>query len=226
MRFLRAENTRLKAERATAAAAALFSPNDPLMRRGKARSTVALSAESHGFTNDVDNRANEKTPAPPEDTHALSRVKQAARQLARQVSLIAASPRVIDLTRMPPATNRKWWSWRDDPRVQKWDEEEKGRHLLTRGMALRAQIQQTVRSRSASLVCMISRRLWVLICSSQSSLSASRRRYRFAPNRCHSWGGYECAPRMPQMLGNANVSCLGIGTNSRQYMQFSWRKFA
>ncbi|TPX58768.1 hypothetical protein SpCBS45565_g07912 [Spizellomyces sp. 'palustris'] len=147
LRFLRTENSRLKADKAMASAVTLFDPLDPLMRRGLRRSDLLSPV---GQTTDTDSSEERESVPPPSVEDGLAQVRQEARKFARQVSLIATTPRVVDVTRMPAATERKWWSCRDDPRIQKLAEEEKGRRLWEKGMALREKVHRAVGATSTT----------------------------------------------------------------------------
>ncbi|TPX62678.1 hypothetical protein PhCBS80983_g00367 [Powellomyces hirtus] len=126
LRFLRAENSRLKAAKAFVAAASLFSPTDPLMKRGRQQP----SPPDEPVNPDTTTTGAE----PPAD---LTRLKLATRDLARQISLVAVAPRVVDVTRTLPAADRKWSSWKNDPRVQKQEAEDHRRDLCTRHVKLK-----------------------------------------------------------------------------------------
>ncbi|KND03013.1 uncharacterized protein SPPG_02084 [Spizellomyces punctatus DAOM BR117] len=148
VRFLRTENSRLKADKAMASSVTLFDPLDPLMRRGLRRSDILSPAAQ---TADADSPEERESVRSPSVEDGLAQVRQEARKFARQVSLIATTPRVVDVTRMPAATERKWWSCRDDPRIQKLAEEEKGRRLWEKGMELREKVHRAVGATSTTL---------------------------------------------------------------------------
>ncbi|KAJ3186612.1 hypothetical protein HDU85_007432 [Gaertneriomyces sp. JEL0708] len=141
LRFITAENTRLKAEKALASAASLFSLNDPLMRRAarkSIRSTVSVESltSSFGSLDKLNILSNRKQ-------HAQN-VKQDIHELRCQASLVASSPIVVDVARRPALTDKKWSSVRNDPRIQKIEDEEKGAQLVEKSLELREHLHRVM----------------------------------------------------------------------------------
>ncbi|KAJ3178819.1 hypothetical protein HDU87_003374 [Geranomyces variabilis] len=138
LRFVRAENARLKAARASQSAASLFDSSDPLMKRGlHTRPTTSPRAEAAEPT-----LPSPSTTAVPTD---LASLKLATRDLARQISHAAVVPRVVDVSRMPPRTGPTgggaWRRSRDDPRVQRLQSQQNHVALCKRHEGLKAAIR-------------------------------------------------------------------------------------
>ncbi|KAJ3084482.1 hypothetical protein HK102_000645 [Quaeritorhiza haematococci] len=98
VRYLRAENSRLKAARMYLSASKLFHPSDPLMR--KAHKTAVRLTQ-------------------PEQERTLASVALEAKLLVREVHALGAMPKVVDLSKALPATDKKWQSMKNDPLYQK-----------------------------------------------------------------------------------------------------------
>ncbi|KAI8590638.1 dynein associated protein-domain-containing protein [Geranomyces variabilis] len=138
LRFVRAENARLKAARASQSAASLFDSSDPLMKRGL-HTRPATSPRAEVVEPTV---STPSTAAVPTD---LASLKLATRDLARQISHAAVVPRVVDVSRMPPRTGPTgggaWRRSRDDPRVQKLQSQHNHVALCKRHEDLKAAIR-------------------------------------------------------------------------------------
>ncbi|KAJ3162016.1 hypothetical protein HDU86_005714 [Geranomyces michiganensis] len=138
LRFVRLENARLKAARASQSAASLFDSGDPLMKRGlQTRPTLPPSAEEvEPSSLDSNSKAGSED---------LAFLKLAARDLARQISEAAVLPRVVDVSRMPPRIGptggRAWRPTRDDPRVQRLQSQQNHIALCKRHEGLKSAIR-------------------------------------------------------------------------------------
>ncbi|KAI8817169.1 dynein associated protein-domain-containing protein [Fimicolochytrium jonesii] len=139
--YLRAENARLKAGKANASAAVLFGRGDPLMRRGLEvvkGGGAAVSAEPDAETKPGTARPHAgDVEEPPQQQQPQHRLTHLARTLLRDTTLHLATPRVVNVSTLPPASSRTWTSWKTDPRVQRAEGEEVRRGLVERAGWLR-----------------------------------------------------------------------------------------
>ncbi|KAJ3216004.1 hypothetical protein HDU67_010082 [Dinochytrium kinnereticum] len=115
LRYLRAENCRLKASKSLVLARGLFSSGDPLASRGKPTSVEAAG----GLTNPV----TRKSLSP----ESLSKDLKA---ISSEVLNICANPRVLDISNVKSSIGPKWASIRHSPIWQYEQEVEKLNFLV------------------------------------------------------------------------------------------------
>ena len=142
LRFLRAENSRLKAHRAYVSASSLFDPSDPLMRRANTRNRPTSTTPSpsspspHGGEQEQDKEVDSDEPA-----DVIRSLAMDARLLLRDVRAATAAPKVVDITRAPgpgakEGRKKRWSSIREDPIWQIREREERDEELRKRGEEL------------------------------------------------------------------------------------------
>ncbi|KAI9106166.1 dynein associated protein-domain-containing protein [Phlyctochytrium arcticum] len=157
VRFLRAENARLKGSTTVKAAASLFDFADPVMRLGRKWTSPAL-APSSDEPSSPDTPTSDSAPAQPAaeaetltqlppllaPSHPLYPLTRQADSLKREVFLATAATRVVDVTRMPSLVDRKWVSIKHNPRIQKRETQDRMRELASRSEVLSDKIRKVV----------------------------------------------------------------------------------
>ncbi|TPX47951.1 hypothetical protein SeMB42_g03157 [Synchytrium endobioticum] len=121
LRYLRAENTRLKSKASLQATSLLFAPHDPLMRRqilGKSSSLM-----------DTDDR--------------LRVVALESRILARDAARIGCEPRLVDVARAKSLDGKKkWMPIAAEPLLQYHEQRMKMQRISRRGLELRERVRK------------------------------------------------------------------------------------
>ncbi|KAJ3044685.1 hypothetical protein HDV00_001089 [Rhizophlyctis rosea] len=138
LRFLRAENSRLKAHRAYVSASSLFDPSDPLMRRANTRNRPIAPTPAPSSPTPADADEAQDTDEPADLIRSLA---MDARLLLRDVRAATAAPRVVDITRAGGAggkgeKSKRWSSLREDPIWQIREREGRDETLRKRGEEL------------------------------------------------------------------------------------------
>ncbi|TPX35279.1 hypothetical protein SmJEL517_g02234 [Synchytrium microbalum] len=125
LRYLRAENTRLKTNASSYATASLFAPTDPVMRQQRLHSSSSRTTS-------------------PEADRQLKAVALESRVLARDAADLGCEPRLVDVSQIKvDDTNKKKWSpLLGDPALQYYERVAKLEYISKRGKELRERVRK------------------------------------------------------------------------------------
>ncbi|KAJ3067107.1 hypothetical protein HDU98_009690, partial [Podochytrium sp. JEL0797] len=126
LRFLRAENTKLKADMVTKSSASMFKHVDPLMRRGLSNQKVSVNATNKPM--DV-------------ASSVVSGITRDSKNLLRDIQRVCATPSVVDISARD-AHPGKWVSMQKDPMFQHQRRVETIERLVQRGEDLQDSIKK------------------------------------------------------------------------------------
>ncbi|KAI8620574.1 dynein associated protein-domain-containing protein [Chytriomyces sp. MP71] len=131
LRFLRAENTKLKADIVAKASVTLFRPSDPLMRRGisnqKASANTSAAASGPRLTDVAQS--------------VVSGLTRDTKNLLRDIHKVSATPAVVDISSKISEPG-KWVSIQKDPLFQHQKRVEAVERLVMRGEDLQDAIKK------------------------------------------------------------------------------------
>ncbi|KAJ3287605.1 hypothetical protein HDU79_005556 [Rhizoclosmatium sp. JEL0117] len=129
LRFLRIENTKLKADMVAKTAAPLFKPVDPLMRRGLSNMKINANVSAQGpKVLDV-------------ASSVVAGLTRDSKNLIRDIQKVSATPAVVDIS-MRDSQPGKWVSMQKDPLFQHQRRVEAIDRLVQRGEDLQDNIKK------------------------------------------------------------------------------------
>ncbi|KAJ3401663.1 hypothetical protein HDV05_000324, partial [Chytridiales sp. JEL 0842] len=136
LKYLRAENTRLKSSLAMKSSQGLFNRNDPLMKRAQRGSLTTSSDTKILMPNTNPSIPNQNSA----DSKIIPKIIQKSKELALEANELLLTTKVVDLTMKVP--ERGTWKSSKDPTAQYRNRELKFAHLVRQSEDLYDDVRQ------------------------------------------------------------------------------------
>ncbi|KAI9202529.1 dynein associated protein-domain-containing protein [Polychytrium aggregatum] len=147
LKFVRAENARLKASKVQVDAEFLFDPNDALMRFSKPHSQANNGSTGKDAGDGQNAGPGGSAISPPKGSmpdleSSLRNLQSETRAFLVEAHQFASAPKVVDVTKQTSALEMKWISSRHNPAHQQQTKVESTKELVKRGTELKERIKR------------------------------------------------------------------------------------